>query len=132
MSVSVISALARRDFDPWREAARLADLPRDLAATAICRLISELPEGRWSRSDIGTMAVRLVDLLPRRGPEADAGLTRLNSRKTVRFWPVILLACLVLSALMFFSMGENRQTPADDERGASSTFGTVSSPLVER
>ena len=46
MPLSVISALARLEVDPWQEAARLADLPKELAATALDGLIRRLPGGR--------------------------------------------------------------------------------------
>ena len=64
MLLSVISALARLDIDPWQEAARLSDLPKDLAAAAIGRLIGQLPGTRWNRSDTVSIAARLVELLP--------------------------------------------------------------------
>jgi hypothetical protein len=66
MALSVVSALARLDIDPWQEAARLSGLPKDLAAAAMGRLIGQLSGGRWNRSDNGSTAARLVELLPGR------------------------------------------------------------------
>jgi hypothetical protein len=71
MPLSVVSALARLEMDPWQEAARLSTLPRELAAPALDRLIRRLPPGSWSQTDTQTIAARLVELLPRR---AAAGL----------------------------------------------------------
>ena len=73
MALSVVSALARLDFDPWQEAARLADLPKHLAAEALGRLIGQLPDGRWNRSDSATIAAGLVELLPRPGQSSRPG-----------------------------------------------------------
>ena len=73
MALSVVSALARLDFDPWQEAARLTDLPKHLAAEALGRLIGQLPDGRWNRSDSATIAAGLVELLPRPGPSSRPG-----------------------------------------------------------
>jgi hypothetical protein len=45
MAVSVMSAFARRNVDPWQEAARLSQLPRDVATRELCAMIAELPPG---------------------------------------------------------------------------------------
>ena len=43
--LTVLSALARIGLDPWREAARLADLPREAATRALATIVQTLPEG---------------------------------------------------------------------------------------
>ena len=62
--LSVLSALARLNVDPWEEAARLARLPRETAARKLASLLAALPVGPAGRPDPGTMASRLVALLP--------------------------------------------------------------------
>jgi hypothetical protein len=42
---NVMSAFARRNVDPWEEAARLSRLPRDVATRELCAMIAELPSG---------------------------------------------------------------------------------------
>jgi hypothetical protein len=64
MMLSVVSALARLDIDPWEEAARLAGLPKEMAAAALNQLIDRLPRGLWMRSDTPSIAARLIELLP--------------------------------------------------------------------
>ena len=64
MLLSVLSALARLGLDPWQEAARLAQLPKERAAQSLASMIGELPGGRWAPSDSGLIAARLVQLLP--------------------------------------------------------------------
>ena len=49
MALSVMSAFARRNVDPWEEAARLSRLPRDVATRELCAIIAELPSGANSR-----------------------------------------------------------------------------------
>jgi hypothetical protein len=64
--LSVVSALARLDLDAWAEAAKLARLPRDLAAdklSAFIRRCTELPQ---AMKDSRKIAERLVELLPDR------------------------------------------------------------------
>jgi hypothetical protein len=64
MLLSVVSALARLDVDPWQEAARLARLPVEAATQRLASLIAALPEASGPRWDPGTIATRLIGLLP--------------------------------------------------------------------
>lgn len=66
MQLSVLSALARLDVDPWEEAATLARLPGDTATRRLASLIAALPAGPSARPDSATIAARLIPLLPRR------------------------------------------------------------------
>jgi hypothetical protein len=56
MQLTVLSALARLGFDPWREAARLSELTKEAATSA---------EGDWTGLNSRSIAVRLVELLPK-------------------------------------------------------------------
>ncbi|WIM11799.1 hypothetical protein [Enhydrobacter sp.] len=62
--LTVLSALTRLGFDPWQEAARLADLPRNAAIRSFAGTIAGLPEGNWTASDATAIAARLVAWLP--------------------------------------------------------------------
>jgi hypothetical protein len=62
----VLSALARQDFDPWEEAANLTRLSADAATRKLVCVITALPDGPSARADPGTIAARLLLLLPRR------------------------------------------------------------------
>ena len=73
MPLSVVSALARLEVDPWQEAARLADLPKELAAAALDGLIRRLPAGGWDQAETRKIADRLIELLPRRTAAARSG-----------------------------------------------------------
>jgi hypothetical protein len=69
MLLTVLSALARLDVDPWQEAANLARLPGQTATVRLASLIAALPDGPSVHLDPGTLAARLIALLPRRaGP----------------------------------------------------------------
>src|SRR5580693_5592197 len=75
LPLTVLTALTRLGFDPWREAARLSDLPR--AARAFAVTIAMLPEGDWKASESEAIAARLVNWLPGRSaavmPSVEAG-----------------------------------------------------------
>ena len=62
--ITVLSALSRLGIDPWQEAARLAALPRDAAASALAATIARLPDGTWSDAEAAKIAARLVASLP--------------------------------------------------------------------
>jgi hypothetical protein len=64
MTLSVLSALARLDLDPWKEAAELSELAKNTGAQRLASLIARLPGGRWTQADSGAIADRLIELLP--------------------------------------------------------------------
>jgi len=64
LPLTVLTALSRLGVDPWQEAARLADLPREAATRAFALTIAKLPEGDWKASDAEKIAARLVESLP--------------------------------------------------------------------
>jgi hypothetical protein len=64
--LSVLSALARLDVDPWRETAKLARLPKEAATQRLAALIASLPDEPSAHRPVGTIAARLIALLPRK------------------------------------------------------------------
>jgi len=103
--LSVISALARLDVDPWEEAAALADLPREVAAQRLASLLAKLPYGPSpTRPDPATISARLVALLPRSATSARPSrgiLIHAPPLKVSQLFTLIYLAAL-LTALVFF------------------------------
>jgi hypothetical protein len=65
MTLSVLSALARRDIDPWTEAARLSQLREEAAVEQIIALLDALPRRLVASLDRMKVASRLSALLPR-------------------------------------------------------------------
>ena len=74
MRLSVLSALARLEVDPWQEAAKLAGLPGATATERLASLIALLPDEPLMHRDPETIAARLVALLPRRASSDTAPL----------------------------------------------------------
>src|ERR1700691_5268465 len=62
--LSVVSALARLDVDPWEEAAKLAAMPDEAATQRLSALIASLPMESATDPERRTIAARLVALLP--------------------------------------------------------------------
>lgn len=70
MDLSVLSALARLNFDPWEQAAALASLSREAAALQLGSLLSALPDWTAPGHDEKLITARLVALLPGRPARA--------------------------------------------------------------
>lgn len=62
--LTVLSALVRLDIDPWLEAARLSDLPRDVAISSLTATLARLPESGAKIADLAANAARLIATLP--------------------------------------------------------------------
>ena len=107
--LTVLTALTRLGFDPWREAARLSDLPRETAARVFAVTIAMLPEGDWKASDSEAIAARLVNWLPGRSaasiPVVAAGRGASEKTKpgfaTWLAWGVLAVALFSLGLHLF-------------------------------
>jgi hypothetical protein len=100
MTLSVVSALARLGADPWREAARLAALPRAQAVAALAGWFDRLPSPVEQHGDAVGQATRLIGLLPatpRAVAAIPSGLRR--RRLPLGFGGICLV--LVLTAIAF-------------------------------
>jgi hypothetical protein len=62
--LSVLSAMARMNLDPWQEAASLAQLPGDAATHRLAALIAAVPGGPSVPAEQQLIAARLIALLP--------------------------------------------------------------------
>ncbi len=93
MPLSVLSALARLDVDPWQEAAALAKLPGGAAAQRLASLIAALPNEPSAHLGSGPIAARLVALLAR---AASAHDTSTNQASGDRSTPIFRTAIYML------------------------------------
>jgi len=87
MTLSVVSVLARQGSDPWREAGRLADLPKAEATDSLARTIAGMPKSLWNLPDAIVIAARLTGLLPARPAK---GVERITRR-----WPIPRMAVVL-------------------------------------
>jgi hypothetical protein len=104
MPLSVLSALARQNFDPWEEAARLACVPTENAIHSLTALIAALPNGRSPRLDPGVIAARLIALLPHRAvPVERARMPQPSVGTAAHVWPTKYIIGYLL--FMLFLLG---------------------------
>jgi hypothetical protein len=102
MPLSVVSALARLEIDPWQEAARLADLPKERAAAALDGLIRRLPAGGWDEAETPTIVARLIELLPRRAGAARPDAASPGRRQKASSSAIVWLIVVALGAAVLF------------------------------
>jgi hypothetical protein len=100
MQLSVVSALARTDVDPWEEATRSAAMPKAIAEALVSTLDRVLGKNS-NPSEMKVVAARLVQLLPQRGEGVTIALTagaRIGMQQTQWLvWLGFLLAISLLS-----------------------------------
>jgi hypothetical protein len=123
--VSVFSAFARSDMDPWQEAARLAQMPKPLAAQSVASVIETLPNGRWSSPDSEMIAIRLVDLLP-----SQVSLTSAN-QSTAQTIRSRALTWLALGAVWGALVVAGSHAPRSNQKHAGTSLTNTASSSQE-
>lgn len=128
MSLSVMSALARLEMDPWQEAARLSELPKEQAAASLVRLIRRLPACRWDEADTRKIAGRLIEFLPWGDAAARPDGAQIGRHKKANRPAVLWLIVLALGAATLFGIISNNAQRSDDPGAFTAITGGVSSP----
>jgi hypothetical protein len=102
MLLSVVSALARLDIDPWQEAGELTRLPREAAIARLASWIAALPDRPSANPDPGMTAGRLIALLPHQtgsntppSPQGVHGTGQGTNSRVVSYVVLIVLAFLL-------------------------------------
>ena len=117
MILSVASVLARQGNDPWREAGRLADLPKAEATDSLARMIAGMPRSLWGLPDAVAIAVRLIGLLPAR-PARGPG--RVVGRPTAK--TAVVIACIILALAYAIIATMQSSPPARSDGGDVASF----------
>jgi hypothetical protein len=107
MPLTIISAIARTGADPWKEAARIAKLPKPAALDVLARLVPER-----SGADGAAIANRLFALLPAAranrtipfvGAKTNARKTNARKINGPRWSPLVPALLVLLLGLALFS-----------------------------
>jgi hypothetical protein len=132
--LSVLSALAGLDIDPWGEAANLARLPKETATQRLAALIAELPDGPSAHRPAETIAARLIALLPRGGASSfvPPHQTSPGAGSMTYPRPIAYAIFLILMLSVFCSLlSRGSPTPINDAHPpAPVAAGEVSSPAL--
>jgi hypothetical protein len=127
MTLSPASVFARLGEDPWREAGRLAGLPKPAAIDSLARTIAGMPASPWPLADATPIATRLIALLPnpgKTGPIAAPMAARMSRFATT----ALFAAAIALAAAYMASALSTLGTPQPDSSHVS-TFAPTDSPL---
>jgi hypothetical protein len=135
MRLSVLSALARMDVDPWEETTRLAAMPKAIAETALLSILNLVSGRSWKSPEAAAAAARLVRLLPQSDEAAaftaTAGAATGTAHRTNYWW-----LWLSFWIAMTFMMPHRQTTPPNataitSESGTTSQFKSVTpDPIV--
>jgi hypothetical protein len=125
MLLSVLSALARLDIDPWLEAAKLAGLPGATATERLASLIASLPDEPSTHRDPGTIAARLIALLPRRARSNIPARESLLGAGAVTIARVVIYIIFIVFMLGTQWIVASRLPPAQVDNAHASISGTV-------
>lgn len=135
--LSVLSALARLDVDPWQEAAKLTLLPAQTATKRLASLIAALPDGPSAHADPGTIAASLVALLPRQAsfntlPHETLLRAGVVTDFRARIHMFVFGVIIVTSMLGFQLIIASRQPPEQANTVHPATSSTVSPQMLRQ
>jgi hypothetical protein len=128
MPLSVLSALARLDVDPWEEAAKLAQLPRTSAIERLVSLIAALPHGPAAHLDAGRASARLIALLPNRASSKTPSRETLLNASAVTNSRAVTFVIIVAFMLGVQCISASLQPPAQIHSDRMPTSGTTVFP----
>jgi hypothetical protein len=130
--LSVLSALARLDVDPWQEATSLARMPREAATARLTELIDALPRAPTDAIPSRTSAADLVALLPKHkaAPNvrpSDSVFAATGLRETpvliaLSAFAVMMLIVYTISGHYSLSPGNGANPPAPRSDDASTAM----------
>jgi len=134
-TLSVISALARADLDPWQEAINLSRMTRTEATQRLSRLIAALPGEPAAALPIEVVARGLIALLPtNRGlvpplPEKVAAVVaRPDARFGIGLGAIVLLTAIGMLTLMQSTPETRRAAGSEPQAGRATPAATTPSP----
>ena len=134
MQLSVLSALARQNVDPWEEAASLSILPSEMATQRLTSLIAALPKGRSTCPEPGVNAARLIALLPRgASPDVRSRMTLLRGGAG-QTWTArqVMISVIILAVMLALQwLVATRPGAGSHDQASRPARSIASSPATE-
>jgi len=123
MPLTVLSALARLDVDPWEEAAELTRLPAKCAVAQLASLLGKLRHASSLCPDPAVVAAALIGLLPHTRDYASPVLETLARAAPTKHPTTVSILLPVLTYLLFMLLGNwllgNMQLPPQTDPPAT-------------
>jgi hypothetical protein len=123
VQLSLLSALARTNVDPWEEATRLAAMPRGIAEKRLASMLDLIPGRNWKSSEGEAIAARLVRLLPQRVETSPTVRARAGAQRPA-YWLVWLGFAIAVSLLS----PHHHRAAAPSAGAPTSKAGAISTP----
>ncbi|MEO8304812.1 MAG: hypothetical protein ABI724_11890 [Betaproteobacteria bacterium] len=114
MRLSVISALARMNVDPWEEAARLATLSTPDARESLVSTLNLFPGNRQQSAETEVLAARLVALLPKADEPATANASTSAAERPLRNMLWLAWVCFAIAMSLLSPHPHGTTTSAED------------------
>ena len=131
MRLSVLSALARMNVDPWEEATRLAAMPKAIAEKTLLSSLDLVSGKSWKSPEAAAIVARLVRLLPRTDEAAPVAATAnaqaLAQRKS--YWWVWVGFALTMSFMTQHHQATTANTNAATTQSGAITTSGATTPL---
>ncbi|MFW8636106.1 hypothetical protein [Cribrihabitans pelagius] len=102
-AVTVLSALARLDLEPWEEAAALAALEKEAAGSRLEMLLSQFRDVPALKRDFGSVARKLTRLLPTRRKRlttVSGGTENGPANLSGLIWAVLTVLFLIMQLIL--------------------------------
>lgn len=130
--LTVLSALARQNVDPWEEAADLNRLRADAAMRKLTSMMAALPQGALANCEPKAVAARLLILLPQSSAFDLSPRKAIASVKTVHHSSAvsIILSIIIYFALMFLTQSLIASVQMSTSIDRATTPTAVSAPLA--
>jgi hypothetical protein len=130
MRLTMLSALARLDIDPWQEAAELAALPKVWAEERLAERLGRLPGAPAAYLEVDAFCGRSVNLLPQR-PRPAVGAPVAPAQTKARLLGLASVYVFIAASIAIVYMLSLSPT-ALSQRGAAATpaIPTLSPPAV--
>jgi hypothetical protein len=106
MPLTVLSALARMDVDPWEEASKLTQLPQESAVTELASLLGAFRNAPVVGLDPARVAGPLIALLPRARDRAPPMLKALVQAAPTKYSAAVSTLLTVLTYMVFMLIGQ--------------------------
>jgi thioredoxin-like negative regulator of GroEL len=134
MRLSVLSALARTNVDPWEEATRLAAMPKAIAEKTLLSILDLVSGRSWKSPEAAAIAARLVRLLPQAGEAAPAAaeIAKAPAQRGSYWWVWVGFA-LAMSFMMPHHEAATTNAGADTtQTGATNPAAGTTTPSESR